>query len=102
MERLKEAQASLITTYSLYNAASEKKLPEIDADDTDSLKALLEVIQNREAIAYVQKVKKSIPTEVSELKRLLADVMLLLDGVDIKAIKAKNKAAANKVATSAN
>jgi len=102
MERLKEAQASLITTYSLYNAASEKKLPAIDADDTESLKALLAVIQNREAIAYVQKVKKSIPTEVSELKRLLADVMLLLDGVDIKAIKAKNKAAASKVAASAN
>tara|TARA_R110000737_G_scaffold291262_1_gene297904 strand:+ start:86 stop:379 length:294 start_codon:yes stop_codon:yes gene_type:complete len=95
VERLKEAQASLITTYSLYNAASEKKLPAIDVDDNDSLKALLAVIQNREAIAYVQKIKKSIPTEVSELKRLLADVMLLLDGVDIKAIKAKNKVASN-------
>tara|TARA_R110000787_G_scaffold154714_2_gene268451 strand:+ start:729 stop:1022 length:294 start_codon:yes stop_codon:yes gene_type:complete len=95
VERLKEAQASLITTYSLYNAASEKKLPAIDVDDTDTLKALLAVIQNREAIAYVQKIKKSIPTEVSELKRLLADVMLLLDGVDIKAIKAKNKVASN-------
>lgn len=95
MERLREAQANLITTYSLYNAASEKKLPTIDVDDDDSLKALLAVIQNREAIAYVQKVKKSIPTEVSELKRLLADVMLLLDGVDIKAIKAKNKVASN-------
>jgi hypothetical protein len=70
-------------------------LPAIDADDSETLKALLEVIQNREAIAYVQKVKKSIPTEVTELKRLLADVMLLLDGVDIKAIKAKNKAASN-------
>ncbi|MFT5814708.1 MAG: hypothetical protein ACI9VT_002470, partial [Psychroserpens sp.] len=80
MERLKEAQASLITTYSLYNAASEKKLPAIDANDTETLKALLEVIQNREAIAYVQKVKNIIPTEVTELKRLLADVMLLLDG----------------------
>ncbi|GEM_PF-2368616 len=95
MERLKAAQASLIATYSLYNAASEKKLPAIDADDNETLKALLEVIQNREAIAYVQKVKKSIPTEVTELKRLLADVMLLLDGVDIKAIKAKNKVASN-------
>lgn len=92
MERLKEAQANLITTYSLYNAASEKKLPDINPDDTSTLKALLEVIQNREAIAYVQKTKKKIPTEVTELKRLLADVMLLLDGVDIKAIKAKNKA----------
>tara|TARA_R110000764_G_scaffold20682_3_gene52948 strand:+ start:401 stop:619 length:219 start_codon:yes stop_codon:yes gene_type:complete len=70
-------------------------LPAIDADDNETLKALLEVIQNREAIAYVQKVKKSIPTEVTELKRLLADVMLLLDGVDIKAIKAKNKVASN-------
>ncbi len=70
-------------------------MPAIDADDSETLKALLEVIQNREAIAYVQKVKKSIPTEVTELKRLLADVMLLLDGVDIKAIKAKNKAASN-------
>ena len=58
----------------------------------DNLKALLQAIQNREALAYVQKVKKSIPTEVTELKRALADVMLLLDGVDIKAIKAKNKA----------
>ena len=95
MERLKEAQASLITTYSLYNAASEKKLPAIDANDTETLKALLEVIQNREAIAYVQKIKKSIPTEVTELKRLLADVMLLLDGVDIKILKAKSKVAAN-------
>lgn len=74
-----------------------KKLPTIDVDDTHSLTALLEVIQNREAIAYVQKVKKSIPTEVTELKRVLADVMLLLDGVDIKILKAKSKAA-----TSAN
>jgi hypothetical protein len=95
MERLKEAQASLITTYSLYNAASEKKLPAIDTNDTETLKALLEVIQNLEAIAYVQKIKKSIPTEVTELKRLLADVMLLLDGVDIKILKAKSKVAAN-------
>jgi hypothetical protein len=86
VERLKAAQASLIATYSLYNAASEKKLPAIDADDNETLKALLEVIQNREAIAYVQKVKKSIPTEVTELSRLLADVLLLLDVVDIKAI----------------
>ncbi len=91
MERLAEAQASLVAIYSLYNAASEKKLPAIDANDTETLKALLEVVQNREAIAYVQKVKKSIPSEVGELKRLLADVMLLLDGVDIKAIKAQNK-----------
>jgi hypothetical protein len=95
MERLAEAQASLVAIYSLYNAASEKKLPAIDANNTDTLKALLEVIQNREAIAYVQKVKKSIPSEVGELKRLLADVMLLLDGVDIKAIKAQNKVAAS-------
>jgi hypothetical protein len=91
MERLAEAQASLVAIYSLYNVASEKKLPPIDADDTATLKALLEVIQNREAIAYVQKVKKSLPSEIGELKRLLADVMLLLDGVDIKEIKAKNK-----------
>ncbi|WP_085298559.1 hypothetical protein [Cognaticolwellia mytili] len=91
MERLAEAQASLVAIYSLYNAASEKKLPAIDANNSDTLKALLEVIQNREAIAYVQKAKKSIPSEVGELKRLLADVMLLLDGVDIKAIKAQNK-----------
>lgn len=91
MERLVEAQASLVAIYSLYNAASEKELPAIDANDTDTLKALLEVIQNREAIAYVQKVKKTIPSEVSELKRLLADVMLLLDGVDVKEIKAKAK-----------
>jgi hypothetical protein len=95
MERLAEAQASLVAIYSLYNAASEKKLPAIDANDTETLKALLEVVQNREAIAYVQKVKKSIPSEVSELKRLLADVMLLLDGVDIKAIKAQNKVSAS-------
>ena len=47
MKRLEEAQASLITTYSLYNAASEKKLPAIDANDTETLKTLLEVIQNR-------------------------------------------------------
>ncbi|MBA6328180.1 hypothetical protein H4J46_09555 [Colwellia sp. MB02u-6] len=95
MERLKQAQASLVTTYSLYNVASEQKLPPIDADDTNTLKALLDVIQKREAIAYVQKIKKSIPTEVTELKRLLADVMLLLDGVDIKVLKAKSKITAN-------
>ncbi|AWB59139.1 MULTISPECIES: hypothetical protein [unclassified Colwellia] len=95
MKRLEEAQANLITTYALYNAASEKKLPKIDPNDTETLKILLEVIQNREAIAYVQKIKKSIPTEVTELKRLLADVMLLLDGVDIKILKAKGKATAN-------
>ncbi len=95
MERLAEAQASLVAIYSLYNAASEKKLPAIDANDTETLKALLEVVQNREAIAYVQKIKKSIPSEVGELKRLLADVMLLLDGVDIKAIKAQNKVTAS-------
>jgi DNA-directed RNA polymerase subunit F len=91
MERLAEAQAELVAIYSLYNAASEKKLPDIDPNDNETLKKLLGVIQNREAIAYVQKVKKALPREVTELKRLLADVMLLLDGVDIKEIKARNK-----------
>ena len=95
MKRLEEAQASLVATYALYNVASEKKLPAIDPDDTETLSALLDVIQNREAIAYVQKIKKSIPTEVTELKRLLADVMLLLDGVDIKILKAKSKVSVN-------
>lgn len=95
MKRLEEAQASLVATYALYNTASEKKLPAIDPDDTETLSALLDVIQNREAIAYVQKIKKSIPTEVTELKRLLADVMLLLDGVDIKILKAKSKVSVN-------
>lgn len=95
MKRLEEAQASLVATYALYSAASEKKLPAIDPDDTETLRALLDVIHNREAIAYVQKIKKSIPTEVTELKRLLADVMLLLDGVDIKILKAKSKVSVN-------
>ena len=95
MKRLEEAQASLVATYALYNTASEKKLPAIDPDDTETLSALLDVIQNREAIAYVQKIKKSIPTKVTELKRLLADVMLLLDGVDIKILKAKSKVSVN-------
>ena len=61
MERLKQAQASLVTTYSLYNVASEQKLPAIDANDTNTLKALLDVIQKREAIAYVQKIKRAFP-----------------------------------------
>lgn len=93
MERLAEAQESLAAIYAQYNDVSEKKLPPIDTNDSEILKAVLEVIQNREAIAYVHKSKKSIPTEATELKRLLADVMLLLDGVDLKAIKAKNNAA---------
>lgn len=92
MKRLPEAKANLIAVYSLYNIASAKPLPDIDIDDEATLKKLLDVIQRREALAYVQKNKKAIPKEVTELKRLLADVMLLIDGIDIMEIKAKNKA----------
>lgn len=91
MKRLAEAKANLVTIYALYNVASAKPLPEINLDDETTLKKLLDVIQRREALAYVQKNKKAIPKEVTELKRSLADVMLLLDGVDIMEIKAKNK-----------
>lgn len=93
MERLQKAQQDLADVYEQYNTVSEKQLPPIDTSDSEILKAVLEVVQNREAIAYVQKNPKNIPTEATELKRLLADVMLLLDGVDLKAIKAKNNSA---------
>lgn len=93
MERLTQAQASLSEAYASYNDASEKKLPTIDTNDSETLKALLEVVQNREAIAFIQKNQKRVPKESTELKRLLADVMLLLDGVDFKEIKANSNKA---------
>lgn len=91
MKRLSEAQANLLAVYQRYNAVSEKPLPAIDTNEDATLKKLLDIIQRREALAYVQKDKQTIPKEVTELKRSLADVMLLLDGVDIMEIKAKNK-----------
>jgi hypothetical protein len=95
MERLKTSQDELTSVYNAYNKVTEKPLPSLELNDEKSLKKLLNAVMNRESIAHIQ--KKKVPKETTELRSLLADVLLLLDSCDIKEIKAKMKKALEKV-----
>lgn len=91
MKRLKESQAVLIVNYNAYNQAATKPLAPIDVNDEGQLKELLNTVMNRESIAHMQH-KKALK-ESADLRSAIADVLLLLDGCDIKEIKAAMKKA---------
>ena len=86
MERLKESQALLTLNYNAYNKATTKPLAPLDVNDEAQLKELLNTVMNRESISHIQH-KKALK-ESAELRSAIADVLLLLDGCDIKEIKA--------------
>ena len=89
MKRLAEVQKRLLNVYEKFNKASEKKLPEIKVDDIKNLTRLLESVHRRESIAQ-SSTGKSYPSKISlELRKELADCLLLLDGFDIKNNKQK-------------
>ncbi|NQZ79946.1 MAG: hypothetical protein HRT52_02905 [Colwellia sp.] len=91
MERLIQAQDDLQVSYDAFNELMVKKLPPLLLSNVDSLKSLLEIVIRRESKSVLKKEK--YPNKPSaELRKLLADVLLLNDDVDIKQIKAKAKA----------
>jgi hypothetical protein len=94
MQRLKESQEALTLIYNAYNEVTSNPLAPLDIDDEDCLKKLLNTVMNRESISHIQN-KKTLK-ESTELRSSIADVLLLLDGCDIKEIKAAmRKATAN-------
>jgi hypothetical protein len=88
MDRLFLAQKLLGSKYDFVNNSLEKQLPPLYVGDSASLEKLLYCITNREMICYTR-TKKQVKT-FSDLKARLADVLLLLDGFDIKD-KSSNK-----------
>ena len=96
MKRLKESQEALTLIYNAYNEVAANPLAPLDINDEDCLKKLLNTVMNRESVSHIQN-KKTLK-ESSELRSSIADVLLLLDGCDIKEIKAAmRKATANSV-----
>jgi len=93
MTRLKQAKEALQEAYNLFNQASEKALPPLALSNADSIKNLLNAVIRRESVAVSR--KANFPTKLSaDLRKKLADVLLLLDKVDIEVIKANAKAPA--------
>jgi len=91
MERLIKAQDELQVSYDSFNELMVKKLPPLLLTNVDSLKRLLESVIRMESQSVLKKEK--FPSKPSaELRKLLADVLLLNDNVDIKQIKARAKA----------
>ena len=101
MQRLKESQEALTLIYNAYNEVATNPLPPLDIDDEEGLKKLLDTVMNRESISHIQN-KKALK-ESTELRSSIADVLLLLDGCDIKEIKAamRKATAATAAATEA-
>ena len=96
MQRLKESQEALTLIYNAYNEVAANPLAPLYINDEDCLKKLLNTVMNRESVSHIQN-KKTLK-ESSELRSSIADVLLLLDGCDIKEIKAAmRKATANSV-----
>lgn len=91
MQRLKESQEALTLIYNAYNEVATNPLAPLDIDDEAGLKKLLDTVMNRESISHIQN-KKTLK-ESTELRSSIADVLLLLDGCDIKEIKAAMKKA---------
>jgi hypothetical protein len=86
MQRLKESQEALTLIYDAYNDVATNPLAPLDIDDQEGLKKLLDTVMNRESVSHIQN-KKALK-ESTELRSSIADVLLLLDGCDIKEIKA--------------
>jgi hypothetical protein len=91
MERLKESQKALALIYKAYNEVAINPLVSLNIDDEAVLKKLLDTVMNRESVLHMQ--NKKILKESTELRSAIADVLLLLDGCDIKEIKAEMKKA---------
>mgnify|MGYP007014081930 CR=1 FL=1 len=92
MERLKNSQEKLVQAYNAYQLVSTKALAPLDVNDKVELTKLLDVEIKRVSLASIQKTKT--PKESDLLRSAIADVLLLLDGFDIKEIKAKMNAEA--------
>lgn len=82
MDRLQESQQSLQSKYDEYNTQSDEELPSLQVSDSVSLSKLLELITKRESAAQRHKIKP--PKATTKLKAAIADVLLLLDGFDLK------------------
>jgi len=90
MARLKQAKAALQESYDCFNQAVEKKLPALSLSNTDSIKNLLNTVIRRESLSVAK--KSSFPHKLSaDLRKKLADVLLLIDKVDIEVIKGRAK-----------
>jgi hypothetical protein len=90
MARLKQAKAALQESYDCFNQAVEKKLPALSLTNTDSIKNLLNTVIRRESLSVAK--KDSFPHKLSaDLRKKLADVLLLIDKVDIEVIKERAK-----------
>ncbi len=92
MDRLEKAKHDLQQCYDAFNKAVEKDLPAFSLDNSDSLVHILNVVIRRESHSVLKKTK--FPSKLSvELRRSVADMLLLVDGVDVKTIKQNAKAA---------
>ena len=90
MARLKQAKEALQESYDVFNQAVEKKLPALSLSNNDSIKNLLNIVIRRESISVTK--KTSFPNKLSaDLRKKLADVLLLIDKVDFEIIKANAK-----------
>jgi hypothetical protein len=90
MARLKQAKVALQEAYDVFNQAVEKQLPALSLSNNNSIKNLLDIVIRRESIAVTK--KTSFPNKLSaDLRKKLADVLLLIDKVDIEIIKANAK-----------
>ena len=90
MARLKQAKEALQAAYDLFKQASEKDLPPLALSNVDSIQNLLTAVIRRESHAVAK--KNNFPNKLSaDLRKKLADVLLLLDKVDIEVIKANAK-----------
>ena len=90
MARLQQAKEALKESYDVFNQAVEKKLPALSLSNHDSIKNLLDIVIRRESISVTK--KTSFPNKLSaDLRKKLADVLLLIDNVDIEIIKENAK-----------
>ena len=90
MARLKQAKEALQESYDVFTQAVEKQLPALSLSNNDSIKNLLNIVIRRESISVTK--KTSFPNKLSaDLRKKLADVLLLIDKVDIEIIKENAK-----------
>jgi hypothetical protein len=82
MERLLQSQENLRNEFNKYNNQTEHKLPPLVVNDVSNLTSLLSMVTAREERAHRNK-DKNQPADTM-LKSAIADVLLLLDGFDMK------------------
>ncbi len=96
MKRLKEAQEHLQVEIEKYNKKAEVKNISVDDNSEDKLTSLLNLITLKESKEHRQKGKNT--KDNTKLKSAIADVLLLLDGFDLKEKKLANALNAEVVA----